>query len=331
MRYLGLELSRWPRALIAVVALCFIAATPTLARKVPPISNPHAVAVTTSATSIQPPPKFLVQIESQPIRLQAEDGSSSIKDWSPAVVALLSLLGALSAVWISARNTKRSIDASLESTEKTIAASVRNADRSAAASAASAEAAIWQRANEVEIVDLQDRLDKFYGPLVLRLGTVHLIAQELRSRQDINKYRLLLSLFDKQWMQALSPGDTNLVAEICEQDRGIEKFIRTNVQMTDEDLRPHLSRAVAHFRVLDLAFKGQLGDDPGPYQRYVYPEHLDSVLKLEIDRLRGRIAYLRANPATKPPPMPPLEIPAKFALRPWPNPERAVLPQPPDA
>lgn len=263
----------------------------------------------------------------QPLVVRTQDGGTGIKDWVPLIVGALTLVGAFAAVAVSARNTKRSIDASLKSTELTIAAGTRNADHAAEAAARTAEAAIWQRANEMEIADLQARLDGFFGPLLLLLDSVHLIAQEIRSRQDIKTYRLLVSLFDDKWREALSPGDRILVKEICDQDSRIEAFIRQHAQLMEEELRPHLSRAVAHFRILQLAHDKQLGSDPTHYSRYIYPEHLDQVLRLEVSRLKARIAHLRAHPAARPPPLEPLIIPEQFSLRPWPEPPRALLPQ----
>src|ERR1043166_9292408 len=49
----------------------------------------------------------------QPLVVRTQDGGTGIKDWVPLIVGALTLVGAFAAVAVSARNTKRSIDASL--------------------------------------------------------------------------------------------------------------------------------------------------------------------------------------------------------------------------
>jgi hypothetical protein len=199
----------------------------------------------------------------------------------------------------------------------------RNAARSIDASERVTDKSLWQKANETEIRDIQAKLDGFYGPLVQLLQTDHLMAQELRNRQpDKQTHRLLVKLFNKEWLAALPVGDKRIVAEICNRAAELETFIREKSGMVDLQLIPYLARASAHFRVLHLAHKGELGADPTTFARYVFPKQLDDVLALEVNRLSRRCDRLRAAPGAPLGAIEPLNIPKELELDPWPNPKR---------
>jgi hypothetical protein len=183
------------------------------------------------------------------------------------------------------------------------------------------EATLWQKANEIELRSIQDRLDKFYVPLMILLKTDHQYAQDVRSRQP-EGYRLLVKLFDPPWLEGLSAGDRKLVQLICDQAGILETFIQQNSGGADRELIPYLSRATAHFKILQLAYKRELGDTLQTFGAYVYPKQLDKVLELAKDRLVSRIADLRSSPGTSPGAMKPLIIPHDLDLDPWPDPDR---------
>ncbi len=191
---------------------------------------------------------------------------------------------------------------------------------SAAFAYVTARASLFQKLNEDELREIQIKLDSFYGPLVQMLQADHLLAQDLRSRQTDKSYRLLIKLFDKKWVASLSPGDRALVREVCHRGRRLEEFIREHGGMVDYVLIPYFARASAHFRILDLAHEGELGDDATPFVRYVYPTQLDPVLRLEVERLIARRDALRRKPTTALPSMAELVIPPDLALDDWPNP-----------
>jgi hypothetical protein len=97
--------------------------------------------------------------------------------------------------------------------------------------------------------------------------------------------------------------------------------------MVDSKVLPYLSRLSAHYRILELAYDGSLGEDPEPFvSRYVFPSQIDHVLALEVARLERRMATLRAAPGKAAPSLPPLEIPEKYALKEWANPPRVERP-----
>ena len=83
-----------------------------------------------------------------------------------------------------------------------------------------------------------------------------------------------------------------------------------------------MARASSHFRMLTLAREGQLGSDAGPVAKYVYPTQLDVALEADLDRIRRRVAALRAQPDEDHGPMDMLQLPVDAALPAWPSPPR---------
>lgn len=191
------------------------------------------------------------------------------------------------------------------------------------------ESGIWQKANEVEMRAIEAQLDGFFGPFMQMSGINKLLSHDLRARQpDTDTFLLLEKLFDRTWLTDLSKGDQAMVAEIAANAKFLREFIASNAKMVDLAILPYLSRLSAHYRILELAFAGALGDDPKPFvNRYVFPIQSDSVLALEVERLQKRLAELRAAPGKAAAPTPPLEIPSKLALKEWVNPTRTDRPE----
>lgn len=239
-----------------------------------------------------------------PIQL-AGDKAPSWTYWVPVVGPMISGLLAFAGAWLGLRIAQRNTLQTVQATQKT------------------SEAAMWQKANETELRDIQEKLDKFYGPFTIRLKTGLQLARDIRSRQP-EGYRMLVKLFDPIWLPSLSAGDRKLVQLVCENAGILERLIAENVGSMDKELIEYFSRASAHFRILRLAYERELGDDPKPFKSYVYPRQLDSVLDIEMNRLNRRVADLRANPGAAPGPMPALIIPKEHELPPWPIPDHLL-------
>lgn len=185
-----------------------------------------------------------------------------------------------------------------------------------------ARAEQWLRINEAEAEYIQEKLDKFYGPFILESEANHLMAQDLRSRQtDPGNYRLLDKLFDECWRESLGPGDKALVHEICQTGERLAGIIKEHCGLADANLLPYISRAISHFRILNLAYEKKLGNDSGPYLRYVYPKNLDPVLRQELSRLQDRLALLRQNPTKSHGELRSLDL-RGYPLDEWPDPQR---------
>lgn len=224
------------------------------------------------------------------------------------------------------RNNQASIEAAQRNNQIAIEAAQRNAEASITAAQRNNEASLWQKANETELKDIQAKLDEFYGPFFQLSGMNKLLALEFRARQpDTGTFRLLRSVFDRQWLDSLSQGDKTVVREVCNNATALEDFLKDKVAMVDAKVLPYLFRASAHFRILRLAYGGELGIDPTNFLRYVYPWQLDKVLELEVGRLQRRCDLLRANPTSAPGPMELLDVPAEFAPPDWPAPPRTPI------
>jgi len=313
MRWAGA--SRYPqRSLILLFLLLtgilsFSASALGSGHKTDAISKSRSTKSTgTSSPAPVPPQPTAIRVESiPPIHLQSDDGHPP-SIWPPIVgpifAAMLAFLGAWLGLKFSQHNTDKTIRSSLSANTATL----------------------WQKANEIELRSIEEKLGNFYGPIMTRLQADHMLAQDIRSRQP-KGYRLLTSLFDRNWLANLPKGDQRLVALICEHAEKLEETI-TNAGSVDPVLIPYFSRAVAHFRILRLAYEGVLGNDPKRFELYVYPRALDHILILEIKRLRLRMAALRAEPSGAPGSIAPLIVPneEKYALDPpWPDPDGRLL------
>ena len=197
------------------------------------------------------------------------------------------------------------------------------------ASVANSSAALWQKSNEIELSDLQAQIGEFYEVFIQISETSKLFSRELKSRQpNPSQFALLRALFDPQWRNGLSPEDKVVVQEICENGRQLETLTLNRKVPINPLLQPYFARAAAHFRILRLAFAGNLGDDLTKFGRYVYPYQLNNVVDLEMRRLRERQEKLRVAPSSPPPPVTLLIIPAteEYLLPSWPDSPREPLP-----
>jgi hypothetical protein len=277
---------------------------------------PPPTAPPPQAAPVAPTPPLTLRVETlPPVELRSPAAGLSLKDIIPAMGGLLGLLGALAAVWWGKRNNDAAIAAAQKNMQASIDAAQRNADASLSAAQRNTEATLWQKANEIELKEIQAKLDNFYGPYFQMSGMNKLLAHELAERQpDKATYRLLVKLFDKEWLQNLSAGDRTVVREICGNALTIMTFIKENAAMTDVQILPYLSRVSAHYRILHLAHKGDLGTEPTNFLGYVYPWQFDRVLKLDVERLKRRCDLLRSAPNAPPGPMEILVIPQELAL-----------------
>lgn len=249
----------------------------------------QAPAPTASAAAQSP---LLVRVEqAQPIKL--EQGPPK-PWWDPFVAPAISALSALAGALIGGGIAQRS-----------------------------SAATINQKANEAEVKEILTKLDTFFGPFVQRLEEGRLLANELRDRQpDKETFRTLIKLLDPDWLKNTSPANRTIVAEIVQNGQSLTGLIRDKAGAVDPALSPYLARAATHFTVLKLAKDGALENDPARFERYVFPKHLDDVLKLEVTRLTKRANDLQSKPTSVHGPMAPLVIPNNLALPEWPNPVR---------
>ena len=161
-------------------------------------------------------------------------------------------------------------------------------------------------------------LFRSYGPYQQRSEVNRLMAEEFKSHQaDPGSFRTLILLLDPDWRNRLSKSDQTIVGEIVKNDIALNALIHEHAGLVDSQVMNYLSRAAVHFRLIELAFEGQLENLPKRFDPYVYPKQLDEVLRLEIKRLADRCENLRNNATESTGPMLPLEIPSRLQLRAW--------------
>jgi hypothetical protein len=278
----------------------------TVSTKTAPISaDPtHRMLGQPATSSVMPDGELLIKV--QPIGSLKLDNGASAPWWTylipilgPILSGALAFVGVVLGLRIAAVNTSKTTESAQKNTE----------------------ASIWQKANETELRDIQAKLDGFYIPFQLQSKANHQFAQDIRSRQRDKEYRMLTKLFDAEWRKSLTPGDAKLVEIVCSNAEDLRALIANKSGLVDDQILPHLSRASAHFRILNLAFKSELGSDAAQFEKYVYPRQLDPVLALEITRLKSRIDQLRSNPSVCPPPAERLKIPSSLELPEWVDPD----------
>lgn len=223
------------------------------------------------------------------------------KDYALVVGPALTALVASIAVWASMVNTGRTVEGARQN----------------------AEAQRWRDANQAELARLEALIGTFHVPYKVLSEANHIMARDLRARLGDPNFRMLTSLLDSDWRQKLSTGDAVLVEEICRNGRGLKAFIEAHGGSADDQLAEHLARAATHFRILWLAYKGALGNDSAPFERYVYPRALDYAIDADLARIKTRCVALRASPSVDHGLIPALVLPPKARLEPWPDPVRA--------
>lgn len=222
------------------------------------------------------------------------------KDIALLVGQFITVLVAGAAVWASLTNTKRQI----------------------ASGNSNAEAQRWRDANLNEVEKLEALVRTFHVPYLVRSEANHNMAQDLRDRFNDPTYRMLVKLFDPDWLTSLSVGDRTLVDEVCKTGLALREFIEQHGGGVDVGLAEHLARASTHFRMLWLAYERMLGVDPKPFERYVYPRQLDLAIREDLKRILARCAVLRAEPSKNHGLIDELILPSSAKLEPWPNPAR---------
>jgi hypothetical protein len=131
----------------------------------------------------------------------------------------------------------------------------------------------------------------FYGPFRQLLGTSERLYTEFRARQpEPDKFRTLLALLSGK---KFTGNDKVLLEQIIEITQKLDDLILAKSALVKEGLQATLWEASTHFRLIRLAYKGDLSGEPDRFERFVYPRALNPAIDAEIGRLRGRLEELR--------------------------------------
>lgn len=168
---------------------------------------------------------------------------------------------------------------------------------------------------------IEQALSEFYYPaqgyLQVTKSLHHILAAEKPS-----EFRLLSYLIDPTQTYEvggakvrvdLSSNDRELIGEIIDVEKKLEEIFLTksglvddpslisnyepNLDITDIKLKIRggiglISLAVAHFRVLRLAFEGKLKGDPKAYEQFVFPRELPIKITENLEALRKTVGTL---------------------------------------
>jgi flagellar basal body-associated protein FliL len=246
----------------------------------------------------QPPPAPVPTDPTLRVVIANGGGSPWWKDIGPLLAPFITAGIAGLAVWASMQNTSTTVQAGTDN----------------------ARAERQREMNQRELERLEALISKFHVPYLTLAEANKNMARDLKARQP-KDYRLLVSLFSDKWRAERSDGDKALVREICAAACRLQKFIEENGGGVDPALSKHLARAVAHYRILVLAYRGKLGKDPKEFEKYVYTRELDVALNEDLERIKRRCAVLRTGFDQSHGPIPELKLPDAAKLPAWPGDE----------
>lgn len=274
------------------------------------VSAQNTVTETRTVTRAGTPGSPVPALPPQDVRVSLQDNQAlrvenvggGTPAWFPALItgigALLTSLIALTATLMAvAKSNRQNAD---------------NTKRAIEAAAANAQMAINQKANELEIAAIEQRLSSFFGPFMQLSAENKRLAVLLRARQPDANFRTLRALLDQEWKPSAT--DQQLLDKVVENGLTLRGLIREKAGPVSPTLMPYLSRASAHFTILALAHARALTEKTEDFADYVYPRQLDGVLELECQRLVARRDALRGDLSKQHAPATDLIIPDELAL-----------------
>ncbi len=153
---------------------------------------------------------------------------------------------------------------------------------------------IREKQREDRRKDIYRKLNEFYGPCAILL-------RESRMWHDLFKknesFRTLTRLLNAE--QYLG-NDAVLLEEVMRTTARISELIVDKAGLVEEresetDLVNLLSKARAHYRLLQLAYEKKLSMEADRFAEYVYPQDLDEAIISEKRRLEAERSQLEAE------------------------------------
>jgi hypothetical protein len=116
------------------------------------------------------------------------------------------------------------------------------------------------------------------------------LLYELFSEGKGEKFKTLTALLKGV---EFTDNDGKLLEEIIKIDKKLEDLILNKSGLVDDDeITTLLSKAAAHFNIINLAFDGQITGDVERFEEYVYPKELDNKIEARIKTLQQRLKEL---------------------------------------
>jgi hypothetical protein len=150
---------------------------------------------------------------------------------------------------------------------------------------------LTQKNHEDERKEIYKKLNSFYGPMKQLLG-VSLELYERLTASRATDFRTLVALLSGEKFQG---NDKILLEQILEVGEHMDKLILEQSGLVDdEQLQKLLSQMSAHFRVIRLAYKGDLVGQASRFEGNVFPRDITTTIEKEITRLKKRLDELNA-------------------------------------
>lgn len=214
------------------------------------------------------------------VQLKKSEG----RDWTPVIIALVSIGATVLATSITAWQKNRELAQTLELKERELGQALglkqQELDRT-----------LGMRLREQERAELTRRLTTFLGPLKQQLDLAYVLYQRLcqgdPERRTRGGYRTLVALLSGE---TFSDNDRAILDELVATTSRVRELIMgAQGQVDDPALLHALSVAAAHFRLLELAAAGKIEGEVARFESSTYPRELDGLVDAEIGRVRARL------------------------------------------
>jgi hypothetical protein len=186
--------------------------------------------------------------------------------WTPKDIAyLITAIVALGGLWLSHRTIRQTRALTIQQMQ-------RNADEAVAKS-------------------LEEKLEKFYGPLIQLRNTSRLLYKIFTARQkDSENFSTLISLLAGTEFKG---NDGILLDEIIRIGEETEQLILKSSGLVDANLQPLLGRATTHYRVLRLAHEKKLTGEAALFSAHRFPLELDVAIMVKVVEIENKIRRFR--------------------------------------
>jgi hypothetical protein len=218
------------------------------------------------------------------VRLEKSEG----RDWTPVVIALVSVtstvLVSVLVTWITVRQKNREL-------EQTLSLKQKELDQSLALKQQELDRTLGMRLREQDRAELTRRLTTFLGPLKQQLDLAFVLYRRLcqgdPDRRTREGFRTLVALLAEE---PFSGNDRAILDELVTTTSAIRELIMgAEGYVENEELLRVLSMAAAHFRLLGLAATGKIKGEVARFESSTYPRELDVLVDTEIARVRAML------------------------------------------
>lgn len=143
--------------------------------------------------------------------------------------------------------------------------------------------------HEDEKKQILQQLNEFYGPYQQKLETSRQLYDKFRMGKP-EGFRTLLALLNGE---EFTGNDKSLYEEILRITDELEKLRMEHSGLVDDnELQVLLSKAGAHYRIIKLAYEGEIIGEPQRFMDYVYPRELNGKISAKIASMQKRLAEL---------------------------------------